>query len=277
MLTRHLNWIASGLVLTTLALTGCAPEAPREEANSGEEVYTSPVVQGQANAINLEEVEKAFWNSKGADFNSWMTAFETRVNEIYEGEGIVSIDARRQQDRLVVKGFIDKNEQTGLQAGEATLFTVEQTGKAANNEVPYRVADGQGQVYHEGNQSLMSNPFLQAFLMAGMIGWVGSYFTPRPRIALLSNHRSAYRATPNYQRQVATNRDFRTRFAQRTGGGVTSNSRFNRRNTTAQQKPGTQPRRTWNTGGSQSRDAWGGRRAGGGGAAPRRSWGGRRR
>ncbi|HEY9715580.1 MAG TPA: hypothetical protein V6C72_19055, partial [Chroococcales cyanobacterium] len=73
--------------------------------NSGKvEHYVSPKVEGEMARINLDEVQKAFWETQGKDFNSWMGAFEKRVNEIYDGKEVVSIDATRESGHLVVTG-----------------------------------------------------------------------------------------------------------------------------------------------------------------------------
>jgi hypothetical protein len=202
-----------------------------------------------------------------------MSAFEKRVNEIYQGEGIVSIDAQRKDDRLVVQGFVDQNQQEGLQSEDRKLFNLEQTGAATRDAVPYRVSDGQGAVYHEGSHSLLDNPFLQAFMVMGMMNWVGSYFTPRSQLVMLQDHRSSFRRTPAYQRQLTDNRAFNTRFKQRAAGGVQSRTGYQNNKPTA---TNTQ-RRTWDAR-QRSNSSWAGRRTtGGGGGVQRRSWGGRRR
>lgn len=251
------KWMASSLIVLTALMTACSPEAPRQEAQ--EERYTSPVVRGSAAEINLEAVEQAFFSSKGNDFSAWMGAFEKRVNEIYQGAEIVSIDAERKGDRLVVQGFIDQNQTAGLQSEDKTLFSLEQTGPATRDAVPYRVSDGQGNVYHQGSHSLLDNPFLQGFLIAGMFNWVGSYFTPYNRTLALRDYRTGYRNTPAYQRQIAAN----TRFRARADGGVRSRTPFDDRRPAAT---------------DTQRRSWAGRRTtGGGGGMQRRSWGGRRR
>ena len=260
---KAVRQVAAALVVAFGGLAGCSPgEGGGGGGRQQEETYTSPVVQGEAAAINLEAVEKAFLESKGTDFASWMGAFERRVNEVYEGDGVVSVDARRKDDRLVVQGFVDTNGQEGMQPADRRLFSLEQTGPATRDAVPMKVADGQGAVYNQGDFGLMGSPFLSMFLTMAMFSWAGSYFTPRTQILALSDHRQAYRRTPAYRQQVLANRDFRTRFQARAGGGVRSNQRFGDRRTTVRQTP--------------RQGQWGGRRAPAGGGA-RRTWGGRRR
>jgi uncharacterized membrane protein YgcG len=281
----------SATVALTLALTGCARH-DEQEAH-----YVSPQVQGQAARINLEEVDKAFWASKGSDFNSWMGNFEKRVNEIYDGKEIVGIDAQRQTDKLVVTGFIDKNNQPGFQSDDDKLFTIEQTGQAANDQVPYRVSGYNGStpyVYQESHHSLLDNPFLQAFLISQMFhGWGGHYYTPHSHYTVIHHYRDSYRTTPYYHSQQASNRDFNSRFKQKAlGGGFESNRKFGDSSFSS----GGQKKRSWfgrssdSTSSGSSGSFWGGRRSssssssssgsrsgwGGSSSSSGSSWGGRR-
>src|SRR4051812_43923415 len=89
--TTMKNWrmlVLSTALIITPALTGCStgPSGPTEH-------YVSPRIQGENQLINLEEVQKAFFDSKGTDFNTWMSAFEKKVNQIYDGKGVVMLDA----------------------------------------------------------------------------------------------------------------------------------------------------------------------------------------
>ena len=78
-----------GLVALVMVLGGCSRESTPTEH------YVSPQIKGETQRINLDSVQKAFWDSKGKDLNSWMSAFEKRVNEIYDGKEIISIDSRK--------------------------------------------------------------------------------------------------------------------------------------------------------------------------------------
>lgn len=266
MTTWQQRMVTGTLVLSLGFLGACAPEAPRQEAQSDR--YTSPVIEGEAAAINLEAVEAAFFNSKGQDFASWMSAFETRVNEIYTGEGLVSIDAERANDRLVVQGYIEENQHEGFQGEDRKLFALEQTGPATQDAMPYRVTDGQGAVYNAGTHALLANSFLQSFLLFGMFSWAGSYFTPRNRLVALDDHRSRYRQTPAYRTQQVANRNFANRYRVGADGRYRSRTGFDNRRPAAGNQPNNARQRS---------NPWAGRRTGGGGGMPRRSWGGRRR
>lgn len=267
---------ASFLAVTLcLAITGCST-GPRHVQH-----YVSGTVQGEAAKINLEEVQKAFWETKGKDFDTSMTAFEKRVNEIYDGTGVVSIDATKDTGKLTVTGYIDTNKTAGFQTGDEKLFAIEQTGDPVDDKVPYRVANGDGQTYYQGHHSLLDSPMVQMLVLSHLIGgggfgggWGGRYYTPRDRVVVLDNHRTAYRTTPQYSQQKASNSGFMSRFKTSTNGAVQSTktgfgSGFS--------SDSTQRRRSWGSSSpsTSSGSGWGGRRGSFGGGS--RGWGGRRR
>lgn len=259
---------------------GCA-QAPE---NKVVERYVSPEVQGESQKINLDEVQKAFWDTKANDFKSWMAAFEKRVNEIYEGNEIVAVDATREKDRLKVTGYVENKKEPGFQEGEEKLFTVEQTGDVVNNEVPYRVATGQGHTYYEGHRSILDNPIVQMLFLSHMMGaWGGRYYTPYSSYDTLRNSRTNYRNTPDFSKQQTANRDFTSRFKNKlAGGGLESRTKFGSSPFSSETGTGTR-NRSWSGSSSTSespRSIWGGRRQGSGspfGGLGRRGWGGRRR
>lgn len=253
------------LMICGVGLTSCA--GPSQ--TSQKEHYVSSQVEGQEAKINLEEVQKAFWESKGADpkdFNSWMGAFEKRVNEIYDGEGVVSIDASRETGKLTVTGYVEDKKEQGFQPGEEKLFSIEQTGDVTDNQLPYRVSGHDGRPYYEGHRSILDSPFVQMMVLSHLMGGFGGrYFTPGPSVVVLRDHRNNFRTTPAYQTQKASNTAFKQTSKSKFGGGSFSSS------TTASSK------RSWFGGGSSSSTStrssgWGGRRSGSG-----FGWGRRRR
>jgi hypothetical protein len=280
---------AAGVALSVVALfavgaieaslSGCSFNGPTER-------YVSPHIEGATSKINLEAVQKAFWDTKGSDLNAWMGAFEKRVNEIYDGKEIVSIDATREKGRLLVTGYIDQQKKQGYVAGDEKLFTIEQTGDAVNNQMPYQVSGQNGQVFYQGQHSILDNPFLQAMLISHMMGgWGGHYYTPYDRYGMLDRYRDTYRQTPSYSQQQAYNRDFSTRFKTKSfGGDLQSSNSFGKSGFSS--APGTR-NRSWGSSSfaspsASSTSSWGGRRSSGfgssySGSSFGRSWGGRRR
>lgn len=267
-------------ILAGVSLSGCG--SPRAERT---EHYVSSQVKGESAKINLDEVKSAFWDTKGKDFNEWMSAFEKRVNEIYEGKEVVSVDASRTTGKLTVTGYIDDQKEQGYQPGEEKLFTIEQTGDVTNNELPYRVAGHDGQPYYSGSHSILDSPFVQMMVLSHLMGgWGGRYYTPYPRTVILRDHRDTFRQSPGFGTQKATNESFNTRYKTNTAGGFMSKKGFGSSTTSGATK------RSWGGFGSSSSSSsssgsgsmWGGRRStstfGGGGFGGRRGgWGGRRR
>jgi len=273
MKVRHSLVAILSIAIVSLT-TGCSRSGLSEH-------YVSPQVQGNEQKINLDEVQKAFFESKGApDFNAWMAAFEKRVNEIYDGDGVVALDATRENERLLVTGYIDKDQKPGYQSGDEKLFTIEQTGEVVNNELPYRVAGGNGTVYYEGHRSILDNPFVQMMVLSQMMNsWGGRYYTPYDRFGSLRTYQTTWRQSPQFEQQKTANRDFFSRFKTKTGGtGYQSRTSFG--SSSFSSGSGSQ-RRTWggssySSGGSPG-FSWGGRRSSGSIFGGSRRWGGRRR
>lgn len=256
------------------ALTGCSSRQERVEH------YVSSQVQGESAKINLEEVQKAFWDTKGQDFNGWMSAFEKRVNEIYDGEGVVAIDASRKTGQLTVTGYIENKKEQGYQSDEEKLFSIEQTGDVSDNELPYRVAGHDGVPYYEGHHSIMGSPIVQMMVLSHLMGgWGGRYYTPYDRVVVLRDHRDSFRSTATYTAQKTSNSDFNTRYKQKSSGGVMSKSKFGDSGFSSSSSS-SGSKRSWNGFGS-SRDSsssstgfsWGGKRS----SRSSGGWGRRRR
>lgn len=257
--------------LMAFVLAGCTVS---NHQRSTSERYVSPQIEGAESRINLEEVEKAFFNTKANDLNSWMGAFEKRVNEIYEGTEVVSIDATRETGKLNVTGFVEKNKQPGFQTGEDKLFALQQTGNVVDNKMPYQVTDQNGQPYNQGHYSLFDNPIIQGLVIGNLLSsaFGPRYYTPFATTTILRDHRNGFRNTPAFNSQRTANQQFGTRYKQRaTGSGIGSNTGFGRSYGTD-----SGARRTFGqpSGSSVRTSPWGGRRSTGFGG---RGFGGRRR
>jgi hypothetical protein len=302
------------LALCALATTvvACSSERKVETRVAGNDHFVSN--GDQPTPIDVAAVEKAFWDTKGADFQAWMGAFEKRVNELYDG-GVVSLDARRNaSDLLAVTGFLDRNNQPGFQAGgDATLFAIEQTDPARNNQMAYRVGGYDGH-YYQHSHSLLDSPFVQMMVLGSLLH--RPYYTPHDRVAVLRDHQSSYRRTPAYQEASRVRkRLFGTTRSQRSFGSAggssgsgtarswfggkqstsatTGSTTWSGRRSTGSSGSSTSSSgsRSWFGGssGSSSRStsSWSGRRSSGSSGwgssssrssgSSRRSWGGRRR
>jgi len=278
---RFLAVIACVAVVTSLSACSMG--------SSHRQHYVSGAIQGESQKINLEEVQKAFFETKGSDFNSQMAAFEKRVNEIYDGEGVVALDATRENNRLVVTGFISKGNKPGFQPGDEKLFTIEQTGDVVNNDMPYRVSGNDGRPYYEGHRSILDSPFVQMMVLSHMMGGFGGrYYTPYANYGGLMGYRNTWRQSPQYSQQKASNTSFFSRFSKKSDGGLRSSTGFggggfSGGDSTAKRSWGGMSSSSSSpSGSSTSSFGWGGRRStgigSGGGlfSGGRRGWGGRR-
>jgi hypothetical protein len=281
------NWIALTFCLV-IAITVSACSQGHVEH------YVSSEIHGEAQKINLDEVQKAFFDMKKGDgnFQSQMAAFEKRVNEIYDGQGVVALDATRENNRLSITGYLDKNDKPGYQNGDEKLFTLEQTGDVVNNEMPYRVSGYDGRPYYEGHRSILDNPFVQMMVLSHMMNsWGGRYYTPYNSYDILRTHQNTWRQTPQYTEQKASNQGFFSRFKKNSDGSLTSKKSFGSSSFSSGtgSSLGSTSRRSWGfSGGSSgfssgsssssgfgSSSGWGGRRSGF--SLGSRGWGGRRR
>jgi hypothetical protein len=286
--------IALSLCLVAVGgLSGCA------SSSGPSQHYVSGAIQGESQKINLEEVQKAFFETKGKDFDAQMAAFEKRVNEIYDGEGVVALDATRDNNRLKVVGFIAKNKDAkpGFHDGDDKLFTIEQTGDVVNNDMPYRVAGGDNRPYYEGHRSILDSPLVQFMVLSHLMnrgggGWGGHYYTPYSNYGGLMGWRNTWRQSPQYTEQKASNNSFFSRFKTNSSGGLTSNRTFGSSSGGFSSADSGSARRSWGgLGGGSSTSpsssssgfSWGGRRSSSGfgsgsGFSMGRSggWGGRR-
>lgn len=287
-------WTA--LALSAL-LVGCSCSHHDDDASISNDLrnsnnhYVSAQVNGQPARINLEQVRQAFWATQGNDMNTAMRAFEQRVNEIYEGDEIVQVDAARQSQGLLVVGFIDRNGQPGFQPGDDRLFTIEQTSAANNGQIGYSMTGWNNQPYYNGYYTYHDHGSGLGFMTGLMLGhmlwghWGTGYhyYTPVEHIHVIHDYRTTYRTSPTYHLQQQQNHVFTTRFnKQNATGGLASNRKFGGASSTTS---GSTTGRRWGGGNSSgtttttttttnSGSGWGGRRSSSSSTSTTtRSWG----
>ena len=96
---------------TALSLGGIVAVSPLIAA-CGEPSYEDwAATDGAAGRINLDDVQEAFKNSDNA------TDFEKRVNEIYEGDGLVLIRAKQDGETLTLEGWGGPEQRQHYQRG----------------------------------------------------------------------------------------------------------------------------------------------------------------
>jgi hypothetical protein len=185
MLSRSRALIAV-LITAVVALgagPGCGVEAPK-----GKERWVA--TQDTTVAIDWVKVNTAYKEADGpADL-------ERRINEIYDGEQLISISVQDVDDRTqVVTGFFDKNSDGQVAEGEK-IFTIQRDLKPDGN--------GQYQTHGHGAYAGYASPMMgimTGMLMGSMMSsmfaapiYRTAYTTSAARQGELRNQRAGYRA-----------------------------------------------------------------------------------
>ncbi len=207
---------------TAISLGGIVAAAPLIAACGGGPSYDDwAATDGAAGLINLDDVQAAFKDSQSA------TDFERRVNEIYEGDGLVLIRASQDGDALTLEGWEDLNGNNGIDdAKDDKLFSIV---KGTNDEYDMRGHGGNG---YYGSHFGAGN-FLMTYLLISAISPRGYYYsTPISRGPGMRGQRTSYRQSSAYSRQAQRNSNFgrkQSSFAgsryQRSRSNVSSNRR----------------------------------------------------
>ena len=110
----------TGKLGRAVALSSIVAAAPLVAAcSSGPSFDDWAATDGAAGRINLDDVQQAFRDSKSA------TDFEDRVNQIYEGDGIIIIRAKQDGEKLVLEGWEDLDKNSTIEdANDDVLFTI---------------------------------------------------------------------------------------------------------------------------------------------------------
>ena len=140
---------------TALFAGGMVAGSPLIAACGGPSYDSWAATDGAAGRINLDDVQQAFKDSKSA------TDFESRVNEIYEGDGIILIRAQQDGDRLTLEGWEDLNGSNEIEDDrDDLLFSIVKHRRPARNAgiprqqlLPQQLWAGQFSVrVHGGNR-----------------------------------------------------------------------------------------------------------------------------
>ncbi len=154
---------------------------------------------GAAGRINLDEVQQAFKDAESP------TDFEKRVNEIYEGDGIVLIRVQQDGDRMVLGGWEDLNNSKEIEdTSDDLLFTI-----VRNHENQHEMRGyGANSYYHHG---FGAGDFLFTYMLLSAFspGFGGYYYaTPIYRYDTISRDRTNYRNSSSYRSQVSKNSSY---------------------------------------------------------------------
>ena len=151
---------------------------------------------GAAGRINLDEVQEAFKSSDSA------TQFEERVNQIYEGDGVILIRIDQDGERMTLEGWEDLNSSKQIEDGDDDLlFSIV---RDSQNEHEMRGYGANG-YYHSG---FGAGNFLFTYMLLSAFNPMGGgyyYYTPTSRYDTISRNRAQYRGTSSYRTQVSRN------------------------------------------------------------------------
>lgn len=142
--------------------------------------------EGAIGRINMEEVEEAFKKSQTVE------DFEKRLNEVYEGDGIVLVRAKDEEGKRVIEGYEDLNGNDDLDPEQDDLlFTI--TNENGSNDLR---GNGSNQHYRS---SFGGGNFLFTYLIFSSLGRGGyGYYTPRSRVPQMESQRTNYRNSTAY-------------------------------------------------------------------------------
>lgn len=183
--------------------------------------------QGTQGFINLNDVRDAFRSTQK------MADFESRVNEIFEGDNMVVFEAKeiRGGFKLMAREDLDGSKSTT--AKDDLLFTLSVEGRTAQLKgagvnkyykeswiyEPPAGSQQQVQQVHHRSSSIASSPFFWWWVLSP--GW-GGYYTPIGRYDSMYSHRNSYRSSSSYRSQMTRNGKFGTSMSQKHGSSFRS-------------------------------------------------------
>ena len=190
--------------------TGCSSEEKTERWATTENTNVK---------IDWDKVNEAYKAAEGPE------DLEKRINEIYEGDEVISVSVKDEDDKMqVVTGFFDKNTDGKVDEGEK-IFTIKR--ELSNGEAKYQT------VGHGPHYGYYSSPFFSiasGMLMGAMLSsmfmpsyapmYRTAYVTSPGRASTLSSQRSAYRAA-NPARFSKASRSGRSYGGGTSSGGTT--------------------------------------------------------
>ena len=142
--------------------------------------------------IDWDKVNEAYKLADGPE------DLERRVNEIYEGDEIISISVRDQDDKTqVVTGFFDKNTDGQVGDGEA-IFSIKRVptgeGQAQIQTTGYGPYYGYSSPFTTIATGMLLGHMMSSMFMPTYVPmYTRPYVTPTSRVGALDNHRSGYR------------------------------------------------------------------------------------
>jgi hypothetical protein len=178
-----------GTAFITLLVVG-ATASCRDDDRRGNERWAT--TENTTVEIDWDRINEAYKNAEGpADF-------EQKVNEIYEGDEIISVSVHDlDASNQVVTGFFDKNL-NGQVEDEEKIFTIQRSVTGEGTGQYQMTGHGPYYGYHSPMMSLAMGMMLGSMISGafrpGYVGYSRPYVTSTERRGALNNHRSQYRA-----------------------------------------------------------------------------------
>ncbi len=183
--------LAGASLIAGPAIAACGDSEPTYEEWAA--------TDGAAGRINLDEVQQAF---KDADSP---TEFEERVNEIYEGDGIILIRVEQDGDRMNLEGWEDLDGSKEIEDdSDDRLFSIVRDHDSEHEVRGY----GANSYYHS---SFGVGDFLFTYmLLSAFTPRFGGYYysTPPNRYDTINRNRATYRSSDSYRNQTARNSSY---------------------------------------------------------------------
>ena len=184
---------AGSLLAGAPVLAACGP------SDSGPSYSQWAATDGAAGRINLDDVQEAFMESSSA------TEFEDRVNEIYEGDGLILIRARQDGDRLTLEGWEDLDANNRIDdAVDDQLFAI------VKEDDQHELRGYHANSYYHSHFG--AGDFLFTYLIISSLTRGPYYYQTVPdRATDIRRDRSSYRGSSRYDSQLERNRQYTSR------------------------------------------------------------------
>lgn len=142
--------------------------------------------EGAIGRINMDAVQEAFEKSQSVE------EFEKRLNEIYEGDGIVLIRVKEEGGKRIIEAFEDLDKDNDLDPGkDDLLFTI--ANENDTNELRGNGANRHYSAFGGGGNFLFTYLIFSSITRGGY-----GYYTPRSRVPQMQTDRTSYRNSTSY-------------------------------------------------------------------------------
>ena len=184
---------AGSLLAGAPVLAACGP------SDSGPSYSQWAATDGAAGRINLDDVQQAFIESSSA------TEFEDRVNEIYEGDGLILIRARQDGQRLTLEGWEDLDANNRIDDGvDDQLFAI------VKEDEQHQLQGYHANSYY--NSHFGAGDFLFTYLIISSLNRGPYYYQTVPdRATDIRRDRGSYRNSSRYDTQLNRNQQYTSR------------------------------------------------------------------